>query len=536
MKYLNRLFSSLLIVTLILSSCKDDSEVILEPEQNVEETSVVLKDDILSFNSKESFDQFLMEIENTTGIETSSYISSFESFPSLAKAMDSYQTKLKSSSDDDLTDEQILTMINECLVPDEAMHQILNDERQVEIDGLIYQVTECGTFIYKRKDYQKFQDRYNNFLEEIALYKNVEDNVYEYNGIKIADTFDHLSKGYVNIDEFLAEIGFNYEEAEIIDEKSNSLKSTTASEKKKPIEYADPKNTTKYKLRNYKSGAKTWVGKRIQALVGSNSWRNVNIDGRHRINVKLYDYNYGLFQKAGIKAKHQYLKHYKVRKYGFFGKKTKLFSTYVKDKADEMVVCFEHFLAHTDYEDFGLSEQYYYQRNAYIAKRALWSDAGTKIMQTGFVRPSKNLITGWASNMLFYDATINVAGYDVTGKMLFDFGLNQGVDYINGQMRSKFQSIVDDNYPKATTVWTLGKPNRRYIVLTGLYTYKNKESFSCVIGGSPSFGVGYDSNKPEFIKKGLGAYAPNQSRLDEACIFVAAKKNGKWAGVRMYTE
>ncbi len=73
-------------------------------------------------------------------------------------------------------------------------------------------------------------------------------------------------------------------------------------------------STSKYGLRTYNWGAKTFLGRFAEKLTSRN-----NFDSNHRISAKLYSYNYFFYTASGFKVEFQEKKSKYLRiNLGFF--------------------------------------------------------------------------------------------------------------------------------------------------------------------------------------------------------------------------
>jgi len=522
-----------LVATIALSSfgCK---KVDIDSENTIETEKICYaENNMLSFSDEFVFQSCYEAIKNSTSkeLEIEKYVSNYETFSSLNDYQNQIQSNLKSSSidDEELMDQEIKKSLIEYLAPDDDLKLLLNEKLQFKIKNEIYHITECGTFIYKEDEDELFQERYNNFIQEISNYHK-ENDYYTYAGIKIIDTFGHIEKGEVDIESFLQDIGFNCTENSEEKIDKNLFLSTSSDKKESLKDYKknviEPRLTARYNLKTVHAGYATWFNRAILGVSGEKPWHDVKLDGRHRLKVKFYNYNYKVIRSIGIKGKFQYLKHYKVRKFLLFGSKTKLYSSYVSRKADDFVIGIEDYKGVTKYEDFDLSKKY--APYIYVDKTKDWSRNLSKIAYS-YVAPIGNkLMKNWVKDVYLFNTRIDVFGKNYRLMDGLTLGLDEGFKALRNEFADATDKILNKEYPPSILqLYRDDKPNWLYVHYRGVHNYGRLDKINLNIFNSGGIAIS---------KKG-DSYSVSEPKVNkheciEASIFIAVKRNGKWAGIR----
>ena len=67
-------------------------------------------------------------------------------------------------SEEDINSQELEAEIDETLIPEEALHYVLDTARRVKVDGFIHEISEAGTFVYDESHLVEFDSLYSNFI------------------------------------------------------------------------------------------------------------------------------------------------------------------------------------------------------------------------------------------------------------------------------------------------------------------------------------------------------------------------------------
>lgn len=134
---MRKLLLSLIGITIITVSCQLEDSVVPNNKLLID-PSVGVVDRHLKFENTSSFNDLLKQMheQERTNLDKEFYNEiEKQGFRGLNKGI---ITRLKSGS---------LDPIEDTLVPDPYFAALLNDEREIEVNGVIYKITEYGTFL-----------------------------------------------------------------------------------------------------------------------------------------------------------------------------------------------------------------------------------------------------------------------------------------------------------------------------------------------------------------------------------------------------
>ena len=196
------------------------------------------------------------------------------------------------------TDRQI---VSDQLVPDTNFATILNDDLQVQVGQLIYMVTPDGTFSAEASN-------------RAALEAMVNDRTLSPDdapiGTLLTEDFYDMGGGITRYDTF-ADVQSNFQQQDAL---GTSGTSGTLGTSPCDITQPDPQYVSLTPQLNqqqycsfpvYAYGPKTVLGRLLTPIFGVNTSRTNNFDSNHRIELKLYNFNYWVYSSIGLKTKFQ---------------------------------------------------------------------------------------------------------------------------------------------------------------------------------------------------------------------------------------
>ena len=192
-------------------------------------------------------------------------------------------------------------VVSDQLVPDSNFATLLNDDLQIQVGQQIYMVTPDGTFSAEASN-------------QAALQAMIDDRTLNPDDAPIGtligdDTYD-MGNEIVRYDTFADA------EAVLQEQSASATAGSTGTLGTSPCGIAQPNaqyvsfspmlTQQQYcSFPVYAYGAKTIVGGWLQSLFGVNTSRTENFDRDHRIELKLYNFNYVVYSSIGLKAKFQ---------------------------------------------------------------------------------------------------------------------------------------------------------------------------------------------------------------------------------------
>ncbi len=179
------------------------------------------------------------------------------------------------------------------LIPDKAFGAVLNKDLEIEVAGIIYKVTPYGTFYTPANNIDSLYLHLNDFsleqLDNLRALKNSTDDVYELrNNVFFVDTF----KG----NETASNERISFDPNNTIYQVDDFC-GPCAPQIPTALPKAEYNNFTVYNF-----GAQTAVGKLIEGAFGTNTSFEQEFVWNYRIKVKLYAFNYAVYQSVGLNA------------------------------------------------------------------------------------------------------------------------------------------------------------------------------------------------------------------------------------------
>ena len=275
----------------VLSACNKD----IEKPQNENEFSRVdgisVKDGRLSFTSLDVFSNLVNEYLSDKNKTNPPIQSKLDKISSL-----SYVSLLSSQEDIDEKESNISKMSEQNeeddydLVPDELFAKLLNDKYEIEVNGVIYKVTQYGTFMLPAdkiniiNEMLSKEDTTIKFTTDLSSHKFYEkkgniEGLYDLgNDIYLYDTFCKKNKNKKAI------ISIPVEKEDLISRMS-----------------VDPYDD----LRKFAYGNFSFFGPVLQGLFGHNEIHHRSWGRKRRMRVNFYDTNYMVYSALGFSCKFQ---------------------------------------------------------------------------------------------------------------------------------------------------------------------------------------------------------------------------------------
>jgi hypothetical protein len=142
-----------LLLSIAVCSCHDDVNKEIEMLSQDNNSSIV-QGNMLTFNSQSDFDN---AIQNLKGGKKVNFPADFKSFSALYASKENMSLKSSENSDGDNED------IEEILSDFDEFAQLLNEDREVMVDGIIYKISEYGTFFAPAESYNNLVECAINF-------------------------------------------------------------------------------------------------------------------------------------------------------------------------------------------------------------------------------------------------------------------------------------------------------------------------------------------------------------------------------------
>ncbi|MFO7969951.1 MAG: hypothetical protein R6U15_07590 [Candidatus Izemoplasmatales bacterium] len=267
---MKKLLVILIASVIVTTSCKKDD--IIEPGNGlVVDPTVQVVDGHLNFQNTSTFKDLLTQMHEQ---EKSSLDQTFydniekQGFRGLNKGLIS---RVKS---------ELGETVQDTLVPDPFFAALLNDEREIAVNNVLYKITEFGTFITAPQRLDELNEVIDNFHSGAKSTKQmelIEEDMYEIeNGIYLYDSQRIMQ----------------YQE-DIYDDGGGSSGGSSGS--------TDPYGDIEW----HNFDAHTWVGTAFQALFGRTRAYNRQFSSTRRIRVNFYSVDYKVYSGVGVNVTYQ---------------------------------------------------------------------------------------------------------------------------------------------------------------------------------------------------------------------------------------
>ena len=254
----------------------------------------------LKFSSQSGFLKFMKEVQDSTKMSFKEKLINNEvdtyKFISLKSSFETRENATTIRSVNNIPNE--LTFNDDGsdpLVPDPYLTEVLNENREIEIDNHIFKITEYGTFICT-------EDKFVTLLSLINSMKNKTEQ--EVNSILTQNPVPSQEVGDTKLYEILPGI-FRYDSYQELEEVTPITESTGNATSNNPINDIFLDQYIYDQLPTYEFDSHTFVGGLIQSVFGRTKPHKENFDSQHRIKVNFYDVDFGFYASAGVNVKMQ---------------------------------------------------------------------------------------------------------------------------------------------------------------------------------------------------------------------------------------
>lgn len=465
----------------------------------------VHQDGYLSFKSDEVFKDYINLInEKQNGVLTRASqltIPGFTSIASLKERIELTRSENGSIEDDgeleEMTQEEFNTMKAEDLLHDPVLTEVLDTTLRIKVEDRIYKITQYGTFSALSSDAIHIDNAIEKF--DTTLMNSTENG--EYIELENAVTFTNTF-GNESIEEG---------ELELIEE---------AETRSTGFNMHEGYNVKTYQYKNNSVWQKIWDNIR-----GKDVKKEHNFTKKRRVQVNVFDVNYGFYASAGIKVKMQKRKKFLFVKY------------WVSEDAEKLAIGFNKVygvLKLTNPRSFS---------SIVPTTSTTWgkfSGAINNISSSFIFGQYKkfSVVKDWVDDiyMILPEITLNGEIYpnkDIMNK-LYLAPADKVCDFLNKQVNSLFYKPISKNIqPK--------DPRISYFVWGNTsYSFEKEKSYIMGVkeyGKGSSKTVRFDQSFGFSINglslKDFQGFLPSKFSIEDIDAFGAAYYNGTWKGVRI---
>lgn len=503
----------------VLTSCSND----MEPEMvgvlsdAKEDFVTVSENGYLNFPSEELFESFFVAIQNgenpIINVQTRS-ASSFQSIAQLNLQLErqicEYGQNKEFTYKDDLSDLEEMTqdeynlMKAEELLFDDILTHAMDTTLRICVAGELYKVTENGTFSVKLEKADKLDLAINNFNPSIKQTVNAGETIQLNADVKYTNTFGASSLQVADMD---------------VEEMDESF-AMTRSGASIINSFHVPYNVNSYKWKN-----NGMIKKFLDLIRGKDVSKSNQFSKNYRVQVNVFDVNYGFYKSAGIKVRMQEKKKFCFVPY------------WVGIKADKLVIGFNELEGVLKYNNPNNIS------NIMPTASAKWKKfQGTlngivssyiygAYHNIKFIRDWTEYAFGWMPDIKIGDKNYrnNVLNkiYNTPADQLCSFTKKIIGKTIYTPIGNKIVKPTDPMV--AYLIWgtTEFKFNKERPYIMGVKEYTSRKSKSVIF--DRSFGI-------SFIGKMPAPFTPSNFDINSIDAFGAAYYNNQWRGVRFYCK
>ena len=260
----------IITIALFFNSCSKD-DIDLLNNNIVIDKSITIVDGKMNFPSHESFEDLMTQMHNIEKpeLDNETY-SKFQERGFTSLSNKKVINNLKAGGEDEFVDDT--------LVQDPFFASLLNENREISVNGVVYKITEQGTFFAPNDKL----DRINEIIDNIGSSKKSEQI-----GTLVSENLYEVEDGVYLFDSFRASETVDVYEYE--DMTAASAGSTNP--------YGD--------IESHNFDAHTIVGGWIQGLFGRTRAYNRNFSDSRRVRVNFYSVNYVVYSAIGINVTYQ---------------------------------------------------------------------------------------------------------------------------------------------------------------------------------------------------------------------------------------
>lgn len=520
----------LMLATSLITACSSDdigssTEDVLATTQT-ESSSVSVSDEgYLVFPTAQSLQNFVEQYSKDNANASVSLKAprntravggvKFESVADLSERLDNsrHKTRANNTEDDfegldeleEMTEDEFNVMKAENLLFDDIMTHMVDTTLRVCVEGRLYKITDQGTFSIDVKKEKLLDESIRKFNPELKLQLDPGASIALDENVVFTKTFSDKS--------------IQYAEFELVDEQIEEPLTRAASDNK----YTENAFHLNYNTKSYLWKNHSVVQKFFDWLRGKDVSRENKFSKNHRVQMKVFDVNYGFYASAGIKVNMQKRKKFLGIPY------------WKGEKASKIVIGFNGLDGIMKYNN----PRNYSTINPTMNKN--WSTfVGTiNNIQSKFFYGNYHklkFIKDWTDDIICLIPEIKVGNSDwreKVGNKLYD----APAQAIYSQLKSLENKYIYSPVKKRITptdpmmayfVWgnTNTMFNKEHPYITGVKEYNNCKSKSVIF--DRSFGFTFSNNG------GLSGFLPSEFDIKKLDVFGAAYYDRQWRGVRFY--
>lgn len=513
---MKKYFLLLCIIVMCITSCNSDDDLnssVPKPNKTGNIGEITLEDGYLKFASERTFEDFIKGL-NVAETQTKSLSlqlpRGFVSISSMQN-MEEFRTKSVSGYDDadeEMNEDEYKIMVSENLLLDPILTEIMDTTLRVNIADRIYKITEHGTFSTTKNNTANLEKAINNFDPSILVHSKFGEYINLDNNVVFIKSFDEKSKT-----EDLLE--------EIVTDEEDMLITKVMTKASFNNDLHNDYNVNSYKWKNNSLWQKLWDKTRGKDVSKSNKFSK-----NRRVEVNVYNVNYGFYASAGVKVKMQ-------KRKKFCG-----ITHWKSTTADKMVVGFNKV-----YGEMRFTNPQSFSKIRPTASNGweLFSGtiSGTINNQTSnFVYGQYkkfDLVKDWVDDIYMFMPEVEIRGnvYPNQGMMnnLYNIPADKIFSFLKGQTNRWLDNIKKKIQPKdpriAYMVWgnTNKKFNKAKPFIMGVKEYGARSSKSIYFDQSFGFTIN---------NRNVGGFVPSEFKIKEIDAFGAAYYYGQWKGVRIF--
>lgn len=302
----------LLPLAVTIVACQQDDllseRVIANNEQAISINGVQIEKGYLSFASNDAFQEYLISLEKENDsdlISTRSIGRKIQGFTSVASLKESILVATKGQGevleDEEMTEDEFNVMKAEELLVDPILTEVMDTTLRVKVEDRLFKITQYGTFSASSEN-AMYIDKAIAEFDTTLINSNDNGKYIELaNGVTFINTFGPGSK----VDCELSPINEDVVTRTVTTDFHNGY------------------NTASYRWKNNSLYQKFWDWIRGKDVTKENYF-----DSKKRVQVNVFDINYGFYASAGIKVKMQKRKKFLFVKY------------WVSENADKLAIGF----------------------------------------------------------------------------------------------------------------------------------------------------------------------------------------------------
>lgn len=511
------LLISVLCGFFILTSCSDDLrsiEPMTQTPQNVEAVTNS-SEGYLTFPTFKSLELFLEQIQNgetPTIVAASRAGDSFESVAMLKERISrtnkSRAMNLTPTADSELenleemTQDEYNLMKAENLLFDDIMAHAMDTTLRICVEGTLYKITENGTFSVKLEKAPQLDLAIKEFNPDLKQTVGAGETI-------LLNPDVHFTNSFKDV---------RVEESGLLElTPSNISPMSVASAETSQNEFHKNYNVDSYKWNN-----SNIIFSFMDIIRGKDVSKSKNFSDTRRVQVSVFDVNYGYYKSAGIKVKMQQRKKFCFVPY------------WVEIEADKIVIGFnemEGVLTYTNPNSLSIIKP---------SASAGWSAfTGTingiysnflygVFSNLKFIRDWTDWAFGWMPEVRIGDKNYTEQTLNKIYNAPAEYVYKQSKSLINRTVYTPIEKRIKPTDPMVAYLYwgsTEFTFNKERPFITGVKEYPNKKSKSIIF--DRSFGVSFIGYAPI-------PYTPSDFDIKSIDAFGAVCYDNKWLGVRFY--